>query len=368
MTLSGAKEENIMSKETMLILEMLENGKITSADAQKLFSALGEDDFTPVADTFAAEEDDLGVPDALPVSRPEPAPSHTRRRRYPDPSYAVAMKRAGVDFTPEQLFRLQEEGIDADRVIEMLALRRREWSFNDIVDLLVYEVSPELVLKLREIGLERLTTREIIDLVEHDVQVEYLEQIQGIHLSGLSVRDLVEFANNDVNLETVAALQAFGPLSASEIIKAAHHDLSADFIQSMAQYLPGVSIRQLIELKDHDVSPRFVEDLSEAGFSQLSVRQLIKLKDNDVDSGDAAWYRIKFGETFSTEDMLKFANHDVDRDYVEAILDCNLPEVTPAALIEMANHDVSVEDVEMALEAYGNEITPADLIEMADNR
>ncbi len=44
-----------MSKERMLILEMLESGKITPADAQVLLRALGEQDFADVDDTSDVE-------------------------------------------------------------------------------------------------------------------------------------------------------------------------------------------------------------------------------------------------------------------------------------------------------------------------
>ena len=147
-----------MSKERMMILEMLESGKITPAEAQVLFNALGEEehgDLEGTAELEAPHPPETVLPSAVnqpaesrpprPEPDPQPAPAantvmgklarifsktpapapRDRRRRYPDPSYAVAMKRSGLDFSIDQLFRLQEEDIDPEQAAKMEAKKQQ---------------------------------------------------------------------------------------------------------------------------------------------------------------------------------------------------------------------------------------------------
>jgi hypothetical protein len=165
--------------------------------------------------------------------------AHDRRRRYPDPSYAVAMKRAGLDFSIDQLFRMQEEDIEPEQAARLVRARRPEWTADDIVEMLTHEVSPDLVTRLNEMGFSRLSARDIIQLAEHDVDPEYLERFQGIQIPGLAVRDLIEFADNDVDPDLAIALKEIGPVTPGEIVKAANHDLSPSSVRQIAQVLPG---------------------------------------------------------------------------------------------------------------------------------
>ena len=378
-----------MSKERLMILEMLESGKITPADAQMLFRALGEEepgdgDAIPGVEAPYPPETvlrsemnqpaeprpprpDLDIPAPVPVPQPAPA-AHNRRRRYPDPSYAVAMKRAGLDFSIDQLFRMQEADIDPEQAARMVRARRPEWTTEDIVEMLTQGACPDLLSKLNEIGFRVLSPRDVTQLTENDVDPEYLERFRGIPMTGLTVRDLIEFANNDVDPDLAVALKEIGPVSTGDIVKAAENDLSPSSVGQIAQFLPGVTVRQLIELNENDVSPEFIEDLVLGGFTNLTIKQIIHLQENDIDAKDAAWFREKLGEQLTPDDLVHLAENDINRDYVESLLAFNLPDLNVDTLIEMANHDVSAEDAALAREAFGDGFTAADLIDMVDNR
>jgi hypothetical protein len=380
-----------MSIERMMILEMLESGKITPADAQVLFQALGEEepgDSNAIPDGEAPYppetvlRSEMNQPAELrqprpepdkstltPAPAPQPAPvAHNHRRRYPDPSYAVAMKRTGLDFSIDQLFRMQEEDIDPELAIRMVRARRPEWTTEDIVEMLTKGACPDLVSKLNELGFGGLSPRDVIQLTEYDIDPEYLERFRGIQLTGLTARDLIEFYNNDVDPDLAIALKEIGLITTGDIVKAAEYDLSPSSVRQIAQVLPGITVRQLIELSDNDVSPDFIKALVRGGFTNLTIKQIINLQENDVDPNDAAWFRKKLGEHLALDDLLRLASHDISRDYVESLLKFNLPDLNVDTLIEMANHDVTAEDVALARKAYGDGFSVADLIEMVDNR
>ena len=216
-----------MSKERMMILEMLESGKITLEDAQVLFQALGEEERGDVdaslevgdphlPETFSQSEMSQPTESLHPRPQPDrsapvpavhniigtiarifsktPAPvKHDHRRRYPDPSYAVAMKRSELDFTIDQLLRMEEEDIDPELAAKMVRERRTEWTTDDIVEMLVQGACPDVLSKLNELGFGRLSPRDLIQLTEYDVDLDYLERFRGIPMTWLTAQDLIEF-------------------------------------------------------------------------------------------------------------------------------------------------------------------------------
>jgi hypothetical protein len=306
-----------MSKERMMILDMLESGKITPKEAQVLFQALGEewhgdgDATSALEDPYLPEtvlqgeisqptdsrnpcpESDRSVP--APATQnifsmiarillKTPAPvKRDRRRHYPDPSYAVAMKQSGLDFSIDQLIRMQEEDIDPELVAKMVRERRPEWTTDDIVEMLTQGACPDVLSKLNELGFGRLSPRDVIQLTEYDIEPEYIERFRGISMAWMTTQDLIEFYDNDVDPDLAIALKEIGTVTTRDIVDASDNDLSPSSVRRIAQVLPGVTVPSLIELSDNDVSPDFIEALVRGGFTNLTIKQIIQLQENDVD-------------------------------------------------------------------------------------
>lgn len=398
-----------MSKERLMILEMLASQKINPEEAEILLQALGEEVLgaAEAAESLSAEQFMWGdmnqaveapnlpespaaapAPAGMPASAAAPVapaapnmigriaqilapraptPAPDRRRRYPDPSYAVAMKRSGLDFSIDQLFQLQEEDIEPEQAIQMARARRPEWTTADVVELLVAGACPDLLRKLNELGFASVSPRELIELTENDVELEYLERFRGLEMIGISVRDLIQYFENDVDPQLITALKETGLITPAEIVNAAEHDLSPDFVRVMGQVMPGISVRQMIELAENDVEPEYIETLLRGGFANLTARQIIRLQEHDVDAEDAVWFRENLGEHITPHDLVRLADHDVRRDSVDGLIALHLPDLTVDTLIKLVDYDVSAEAAELAREAYGDAITAADLIEMAEN-
>ena len=142
-----------MSKEKSMILEMLANGKISAEEAVKLITALGEEpvlDAAP-ATTSGTTPATTSVETPLEETPPSAAPEWTQeksaererfgerrwyhlRPRFPDPSYAAAIQRFGVDFTPAQLIDLEMASVTPAEVEDLLTVRRQEWSTGEFVE------------------------------------------------------------------------------------------------------------------------------------------------------------------------------------------------------------------------------------------
>jgi hypothetical protein len=396
-----------MSTERMMIFKMVERGKITPAEAEVLFRALGDDEidnnidplgmgashqvetdlhgemshsdvvqhpnpqpdrstFAPTPETTPAAQSIFGKIARILLKTPAPV-KRDRRRHYPDPSYAVSMKQTGLDFSIDQLIRMHEEDIDPELAAKMVREMRPEWTTDDIVEMLTQGACPDVLSKLNELGFGKLSPHDVIQLTEYDIEPEYLERFRGISMTWMTAQDLIEFFDNDVDPDLAIALKEIGSVTTSAIVKASDNDLSPSSVRQIALVLPGITVPSLIELSDNDVSPDFIVTLVRGGFTNLSIKQIIKLQENDVDPVDAVWFRKNLGEHITVDDLLRLASNDIGRDYVKPLLKFNLPDLNADALIEMANHDVSAEDAAQARKIYGDAFTVADLINIAKN-
>ena len=103
------------------------------------------------------------------------------------------MKRAGMDFSIDQLFRLQEADIEPELAAHMVSARRPDWTTDDIVEMLAQGACPVLVSKLNELGFGELSPRDAVQLSEYDVDLDYLERFRGMPMTWLTAQDLIAF-------------------------------------------------------------------------------------------------------------------------------------------------------------------------------
>jgi SHOCT-like domain len=112
----------------------------------------------------------------------------------------------------------------------------------------------------------------------------------------------------------------FARLTPEQLIELRDHDVSRAFIEQMrAAGLNDLSVADLIDLYDHGITPRFVLDLREAGFIELTRDDLIELYDHGV---DAAFVREMRGLGFANlapGEWVELRNHGVESDFARGM-------------------------------------------------
>jgi hypothetical protein len=116
-------------------------------------------------------------------------------------------------------------------------------------------------------------------------------------------------------------------LTPAQLIELRNHDVSGAFVQQMrVAGLGELSVADLIELHDHDVTPRFVRDLREVGFTELT-----------------------------RDDVVALRNHDIGAAFLREMRDVGLAEATPARLIALHDHGVAA-DLDIAYNTARNRL------------
>lgn len=181
-----------MSQESLQVLKMLSEGKITIDDANSLLQALDE-----------------GI--KSPASSRDTTPTPQERRAERQDEFFARL-------TPKQL-----------------------------VELRMYDVTPDYVRAMRGIGYPNLSPSQLIALRMHDVKPEYVQAMRDAGYTDLSPEQLAELGMHDIDPSLVAVFQ------------------------SMEHRRP--SVAELIEMGMHGVTEQFVTEMHEVGFGDLDAHK-----------------------------------------------------------------------------------------------
>lgn len=166
-----------MSEERMKVLAMLQEGKITVAQANQLLEVL-----------------DAGT---------------TRGREQDQP----------------QVKKERKENIQG----------ATQYSLQQIIELREHDVDPGYIKSLQAIGMTNLTVPQIIQLREHDIEPTYIKALYEAGFTTLSVGQIAQLGEHDVPPLYLKALHdaGFGNLPLSQIIELVEHDVDPSYLRSL---------------------------------------------------------------------------------------------------------------------------------------
>jgi len=125
----------------------------------------------------------------------------------------------------------------------------------------------------------------------------------------------------DVRSGTKQPTRAAGlGITVEELIELREHDVDADYLHAVrAAGFSGLSVAQIIELREHDVDADYLKALRDAGFSDLPIEQIVELRDHDVDADYLHAIRDAGFTDLSVQQIVELREHDVDADYLQAM-------------------------------------------------
>jgi beta-lactamase regulating signal transducer with metallopeptidase domain len=113
-----------------------------------------------------------------------------------------------------------------------------------------------------------------------------VRQRRGPSEGDRAVDDLIRMRIHGVSPAFVREIEQVGysGLSVDQLVKMRIHGVSPVFVREMEQVgYSGVSVDQLVKMRIHGVSPAFVRELREAGIEDLSIDTLVRLRISGVD-------------------------------------------------------------------------------------
>lgn len=198
----------------------------------------------------------------------------------------------------------------------------------------------------------------------------YVDAMAAVGYTKLSVDQLVEMKQHGVTPGYVRELKALGyqlpPVET--VVELIDHGVSIDYIKKLgALGYRNLSFDDLVEAVDHGVRPEVIEAFSAEGYNNLTMDQLVEAVDHGVRPGYIkAMAELGFGK-LSLDQLVQMVDHGVRVEYVKEIKSLGYDNLSAAQFIRLCDHGVSAAFVRKARERGFNNLSLDELIRLRDS-
>jgi beta-lactamase regulating signal transducer with metallopeptidase domain len=125
---------------------------------------------------------------------------------------------------------------------------------------------------------------------------------------------LIRARDHGVTPEYVAELKQLGyTVSLEQAIRFIDHGVNADFIRDIQKEgYAQISLDKAVELIDHGVTPEFIHQVKAEGFPNLTLSEAVKLVDHGVNVGFIREWKKKAGSQLELSDYIKLRDAGID--------------------------------------------------------
>jgi len=131
--------------------------------------------------------------------------------------------------------------------------------------------------------------------------------------------------------------------------------------------LAGLTVEQLIALRDRGVTGDYVEHMLSAGLDGLSVKDLIKLHDNGVMPRFVLDLREVGLTDLSCDQLIGLYGHGITANYIREMHALGLTDATPGQLVTMFDHGVDAAFVREMRGLGYTDLTASQWVDLRDN-
>jgi len=130
-------------------------------------------------------------------------------------------------------------------------------------------------------------------------------------------------------------------LTPAQLIELRNHDISGSFVQQMRAAWPGaLGVDDLIALHNHDVTVSFVRAWSDVGLSGLTRDEIITLRNHDIDAAFVREMRGAGLDDVTVDQLVELHDHDVDASFVREMREQGFATLAPDELVELRDQGV----------------------------
>jgi hypothetical protein len=165
------------------------------------------------------------------------------------------------------LVQTAHHGVDLTFVREMGGLGYRLGTINALIAQHDHGVSPQYIRELGGQGLTRLAAEDLIRARDHGVSAEYIRDLIALGYQHTPLDALIAARDHGISPEYTRELRDVGyRLTLAELTKARDHGVSAEYVRQLkAQGRDGLSLDELVALRDRGVGPQHVEKRLKTG-------------------------------------------------------------------------------------------------------
>jgi hypothetical protein len=214
-----------------------------------------------------------------------------------NPAYLETVRNLGVSVeakktrhlgkpAEERLMMLALNDVSTNYIRSMMAEGYRV-SLDEYLSFRIFDVTPELVRELRQLGYRDIPADELVESQIHRVTPAFIRSMASAGFRDLPLKDLKEAGIHGVTPEFINQIRAAGyaDLELKRLVEFRIHRVTPEYIAGLrdAGYA-NIPARKLVEMKIHRVTPEFIQELADAGYRNIPVQKLIEMKIHGVDA------------------------------------------------------------------------------------
>ena len=207
-------------------------------------------------------------------------------------NYIGAVRALGVAFDLDNerdgeeadLFTVTLLDLSTSYIKSMQAIGFKE-SLEEYLSMRIFNVTPELVREMRDLGYRDLTSEDLVSTRVHKVTPEYIRQMRAAGWN-LSLEDLMSSRIHKATPEFAEQMAKLGyrNLPFDDLIAFRIHRVTPEFIAELRDLgYTNVAADDLVAMRIHKVTPEYIRQLKAAGYSKIPVEKLIDMKIHRID-------------------------------------------------------------------------------------
>ena len=187
-----------------------------------------------------------------------------------------------------------------------------------------YTFTPNPAFKkdIEGLGFRQVNDRALFVFALDDLTIDGLKQLQRLVSNTPDTDELVRLINHGAGVRYIQAMTdaGFTKLTTEEYRRARDHGVSADFARGMADLGMKLSLDDLIRSRDHGVSLDYVRAMRASGFD-VSHDELVRMRDHGVSASYVESLRELGYSKLSADELVRLHDHGVTAGYVKRIQD-----------------------------------------------
>lgn len=223
-------------------------------------------------------------------------------------------------------------------------------------------------------GFKDLNDQLLLHLFFTNINKEYLGYMKQNGYDGLTIGQLKDLAYQNVNQRVITGYldmfrkEGYGKVSVDQIIELREHGVTPAFVSSFHDMgYKEISLDKALELRDHGVNPEFIDEMKKIDAKDISLDQAIALRDHGVSVDYVRGFREAGYPDISLDKAVELRDHGVSVEFIRSLRDMGYKDISLDKAQELVDHGVNAEFIRGFQRLGFKDISPDRAQELRDH-
>jgi hypothetical protein len=219
--------------------------------------------------------------------------------------------------------------------------------------------------EIDRLGFRQVDDRALFVFALDGLSIDGVKQLQRLVSNSLDTAELVQLINHGAGLRYIQAMTdaGFSKLTSDEYRRARDHGVSADFARGMADLGMKLPLDDLIRSRDHGVNLDYVKAMRASGFD-VDHDELVRARDHGISTEFLKQMSALGYDKLSLGEYVRMRDHGVSASYVESLRELGYSKLSPNELVRLRDHGVSASYVKRIQELFKDRPSVEQLINL----